>query len=179
MQIQGDCQNLNALNDDAGALIRALSPLAGLRCVILGVGHVFKGDDAAGPMVCEKVAGRVSVPVIDAGPVPENYLGSILSRIPDHVLIIDAMILGVPPGTIKVLSRSDVPLLGSTTHSLSLRLLADNLAAGLPAEVTFVGLQPAHIGLGRPVSPEVERAVEIVTDVLHRLFPADIRQDMP
>lgn len=172
MQVRGDRPDV-AVGDDAKVSLRgALAHLRGSRLVILGVGNVLKGDDAAGPLVCEKVIDRLSAKVIDAGTVPENYLGPILSYGPEHVLIVDAMDLSSPVGTIKVLPRSSVPELGSGTHTLSPRLIADSIGRGITGEITFLGIQPGHVGLGHPVSAEVGRAVEMASGVLLELFPS-------
>jgi hydrogenase 3 maturation protease len=105
----------------------------------------------------------------------ENYLGPILDYAPENVLIVDAMDIGSPVGTIKVLPRTGVPVLGSTTHSLSPRLLTDAIAQGISGEVTFLGIQPGHVRLGHPLSVEVGRAVETVSRVMLELFPSESR----
>jgi hydrogenase 3 maturation protease len=175
MQIRGDCQELAVGDDPTVSLREALAHLGGSRVVILGVGNVLKGDDAAGPMVCQGVAGWLSVKVIDTGTVPENDLGPILRHAPENVLIVDAKDLGSPVGTIRVLPRTSVVSLGSSTHSLSPRLLADAMAQGISGEVTFLGIQLGHVRLGHPVSAEVGRAVERAPSVLLELFPSDSR----
>ena len=80
------------------------------------------------------------------------------------------MDIGSPMGTIEVLPRIGVPVLGSTTHSLSPRLLADAMAQGISGEVTFLGIQPGHVRLGHPVSVEVGLAVKTVSSVLLEFF---------
>ena len=173
MQVRGDCQDLIIGNDVTASLVDRLKGLQHTRSLVLGMGNILRGDDAAGPMVCQRVAGRLSAKIIDAGTVPENYLGPILGYAPENVLIVDAMDLGSPVGTIKVLPRIGVPALGSTTHSLSPRLLADAMAQGISGEVYFLGIQPGHVRLGDPLSPEVNRAVETVAHVLLGLFPSE------
>ena len=54
-----------------------LDELCGSRTVVLGVGNTLKGDDGVGPLVCERLAGKISATVIDAGTVPENHIGPI------------------------------------------------------------------------------------------------------
>src|SRR5574342_1091615 len=51
--------------------------LEGKRVLILGVGNRLRGDDAVGPLLVEHLQGKVDIPLIDAGEVPENYLGPI------------------------------------------------------------------------------------------------------
>ena len=35
-----------------------LTPLRGLKTIILGIGNTLKGDDAAGPLLCELLVGK-------------------------------------------------------------------------------------------------------------------------
>jgi hypothetical protein len=60
------------------------------RVARVGVGNPIRGDDGAGPHVIARLEGRRSALLIDAGEVPENYVGKIAAWRPDVVCVIDA-----------------------------------------------------------------------------------------
>jgi hydrogenase 3 maturation protease len=144
--------------------------------VILGVGNVLKGDDAAGPLVCERLSGRLSATVIDAGPAPENYVRPILRKEPDALLIVDAVDFGGPPGQIRLFEPEQIRKFAFSTHALSLHLFIDLLRGNsiTPEKKGFavylIGLQVCHTDLGAPVSPAVERSVRRLADAFIDLF---------
>jgi hydrogenase 3 maturation protease len=72
-------------------LFEQLNKLRGSKTIILGIGNTLKGDDGAGPAVCERIAGKICAEVIDAGTVPENYIQSIIKKAPQNLIIIDAV----------------------------------------------------------------------------------------
>ena len=84
--------------DSSSPLYMQLSKFRKSKVLILGIGNPLKADDAAGPLVCEKISGRVKADVIDAGTVPENYIGSIIKKAPENILIIDAIDFDAKPG---------------------------------------------------------------------------------
>jgi hydrogenase 3 maturation protease len=155
-----------------GAQLREqLQKLHGSRTVILGIGNTLKGDDAAGPELCCRLAGRTGAEVIDAGTVPENYLGPIVKKAPQNLLIIDAVDFGAAPGTIRLFTPEALSGLSSSTHSPSPRLFIDLVRKEIAVDVYFLGIQPAQTELGRPLSPEVDRAVDLLAEILSDIFP--------
>jgi len=150
-----------------------LNKFCGSRTVILGIGNTLKGDDGAGPQLCNRLVGRTSAEVIDAGTVPENYVGPIVKKAPQSLLIIDAIDFTAQPGTIRLLSPEVLSGLSGSTHSPSPRLFIDLLREDISVDVFFIGIQPARTELGQPLSPEVERAVDLLADILSEIFPLE------
>ncbi|MHC4647512.1 MAG: hydrogenase maturation protease, partial [Planctomycetota bacterium] len=84
-----------------GELFEQLRKLRSSRTVIVGIGNTLKGDDGAGPLICEHLsAAGVSAELIDAGTVPENYIQPIIRKAPENLVIVDAMEFGASPGTV-------------------------------------------------------------------------------
>ena len=50
--------------------------------------------------------------------------------------------------------------IGGSTHTLPLRLLSEYLSSSMGCRVSLLGIQPAEITLGAPLSPSVGEAVE-------------------
>ena len=80
-----------------------LSPLEhcrGVRTVIVCIGNRLKGDDAAGSILYDRLAGRISANLIDAATVPENYIQTIIRKEPRSIIVVDAVDFGQPPGAV-------------------------------------------------------------------------------
>lgn len=152
-------------------LLESLAAWRDSRAVILGVGNVLRGDDAAGPLICERLAGRLAAAVFDAGAAPENYVGPILRAEPEVLLVIDAVDSGNSPGWIGVFAPADIHRFTFSTHALSLHLFLDRLRRDRPLEARLIGIQVGRRGLGEGVSPQVREAIGTVSDTLAALLP--------
>jgi hydrogenase 3 maturation protease len=151
-------------------LLESLARWRDSRVVILGIGNTLKGDDAAGSLLCERLSGQVPARVIDAGPVPENYIGPILAAWPDVLFIVDAVDFGGRPGQIRVCTPDEIHAFTFSTHALSLHLSIDLIRREKNVEVRVIGIQAGRMKLGAPLSPAVQEAVETLADTLTLLF---------
>jgi len=152
-------------------LFKQLSKFRSSRTVIVGIGNILKGDDGVGPLVCEQLQqASMGVEIIDAAVVPENYIQRIIKKAPQNLLIIDAIDLGAPPGTIKIFKPQQLNSIVTSTHTLSPRLFADMVAQSIEVDVYFIGIQPAHTRLGDPMSPQVHRAARQLSQTLIEVF---------
>ena len=154
-----------------GQLAQDLGILRDTRTVILGVGNILKGDDGVGPLVCARLADRVSATVIDAGTVPENYLRPVIRAKPEHLLVIDAVDFDGPPGHARLFRPDQVGDFALSTHSLSLHLFLDMLGRDIEVQAHLLGIQPAQTELGQPVSTSVQRSIDCLIDALLQIFP--------
>jgi hydrogenase 3 maturation protease len=128
--------------------------VAGRRALVVGVGNELLGDDGVGPLVAGRLERRHPGRAVDAGAVPENYLGVILEQAPEVVLFVDAADHGGPPGTWCLAPMRDLEMRVGCTHDASLRLLASLLEAE-GVRCWLVGVQPAVLGPGRAMSADV------------------------
>ncbi|MBN2304821.1 MAG: hydrogenase maturation protease [Anaerolineae bacterium] len=151
--------------------------------LILGVGTPLAGDDAVGILAVEELRKRADLPpgvdVIDGGteglgliPVMEQYR---------RVIVVDAVPMGLPPGTIRRFTWQEVrPVTGARPLSLHQTGLTDALIlaetlGSLPAEVVIYGVQPHNmeqdtlqtvIEWDRPLSEPVQRALPALIETL-------------
>ena len=92
-----------------------------------------------------------------------------------HLLIVDSLETGQPPGTVKRLSGEEVPAylaLKMSPHEIGLpdMLFAAKLRDLYPAEVVIWGAQPATVEVGLDLSPAVARQVDVlVSNILEEL----------
>ena len=152
-------------------ILQQLNQLHGSKTLIVGIGNTLKGDDGAGPLVCEQLAGKVCVGVVDSGTVPENFIQPIIKKAPQNLLIIDAIDFGASPGTIGIFKPEQLDSSVISTHTLSPRLFAEMVNRNIKVDVYFVGIQPAHTRLGDSMSPQVCQAVRQLAQTLIEVFP--------
>ena len=152
-------------------LFEKLNKLRDTTTVIVGIGNMLKGDDGAGPFVCEQLSGKVCAELIDAGTVPENYIQTIIKKAPQNLLIIDAIDFGAPAGTIKIFKPERLNSTAFSTHTLSPRLFVDVVCKDIKVDVYFLGIQPAQMQLGQPQSAEVSQTIHWLAGALVEIFP--------
>lgn len=138
-----------------------------LRCgitVFMGIGNILKGDDALGPEVIRRLseAGHLAV---DAGTVPESYIGHVKKLNPDTVIIVDAVHLDREAGAVELLSRDEILSgTGFTTHSLSPALVMEHLEQETGATILMLAIQPASTLFAAPITPPVLKAIGDVVE---------------
>ena len=152
-----------------------------LRVAILGVGNLFRSDDAAGILVARALLKTQSagdtehIRIIEAGQTPENATWELRKFAPDLVLFVDAAEMGKSPGTIQWISEDVIDSLSASTHSLPLSMLAHYLRLELSCKTAMLGIQPHSKEVGEIVSEEVLRAVNEAVgeldEVLRMFFP--------
>jgi hydrogenase 3 maturation protease len=154
------------------ALTRSLRRAESL--AVLGVGSDLRADDAAGLAAAEHLESLrlPGVHVILAGAAPENCTGEIRRLSPTHLLILDAADMGLPPGSARVLEPNTLGGSAPGTHGLSLSLLIDYLKMDLSLAAVVVGIQPATLEEGAPVSAEVSAAAHEVARAVRDAWSA-------
>ena len=148
------------------------------RIAIVGIGNALCGDDAAGVMIARGLRQRTQphcssqLLTLDAGLAPENVCGALRRFAPGLVVLVDAADMGAAPGQAAWLACDDADGLSASTHRLPLSLFAQYVADELGCEVALLGIQPADVSMGAPLSPPVRRAVKRViralADLCHR-----------
>ena len=138
------------------------SLLANKRILILGIGNRLRGDDAVGPILIDRLQGKVNVPMIDAGDVPENYLGPIEESGAELVLIIDAVDMGANPGDTALFDIHQIQGKSISTHTANLGLLFKVIPPESRPQVIVLGIQPESTNHGQGLSESVSRTLETV-----------------
>jgi len=140
------------------------------KVLILGIGNRLCGDDAFGSILAERLAKKVNIPVIDAGDVPENYLGPVEASGADLVLVLDAADLGTSPGDLSLLRMDRLQQVGLSTHASNLGLVFQAIPEATRPDALLVAVQPGQTETGRGLSRSVERTMEGLEDLLVQLF---------
>lgn len=174
MPMRTNGQPANQSNGTEGPVrdTKELDKLRGSKTLIVGIGNSLKGDDGAGPLVCEQLRDeKIGTELIDAGTAPENYIEPIIKKSPENLVVIDAIDFGGASGETGVFKPEQLSSLVVSTHTLSPRLFVDMICKRIKVDVYFVGIQPAQTQLGQPMSKEVSLAVKLLTQKLTDIFP--------
>lgn len=142
--------------------------------LVLTVGNRMMGDDAAGPLLADRMqrGPLQGWEVLDGGPAPENLLYLIREMAPDQLLIIDAADMDLVPGQVRLIGAGALedPFF-MTTHTLPLAYLVQSLREFVP-RVDLVGIQPQVVTFGYPVSAPVREAVgRVYEDLKQAEYP--------
>jgi len=137
------------------------------KVAIVAIGNIMRSDDGLGSKLIELLASRgVKARLFDCGTAPENYIFPILSAACDTVVLVDAADLGRSPGEARVLDLDQIMNVSFSTHAPSPRLFTDLLNTGKEdINIFIVSVQPKSTTLGGPLSKEVLKGLDILTDV--------------
>ena len=140
------------------------------RAVVVGIGNILRSDDGLGCRLVERLASRAPkdgrIAYIDAGASLENSISDITGRLPDSILIVDAVHLGLEAGEIELLRPEDLDDGSSFTHGIPLGMLCGLIRSRLPsAGISVLAVQPGTVGIGENLSVEAERALAVLEGV--------------
>ena len=143
------------------------------RRVVVGLGCPDRGDDAAGPVSAQLVAGLALPGVLVVAHEDPTGLAD-LWRDMDLVVVIDSVRSGAPAGTVTVIEAGEgVGALGDAawlasgrdgTHAQGLATAVElaRVRGGLPARLVLVGVEGAQLEEGAPLSDPVAVALDTV-----------------
>lgn len=135
--------------------------------VVLGLGNLLMADDGVGLIALARLEEEWFVPRdverVDGGTWGMNLLPIIESA--DRVVLLDAIDLGDPPGTLIRLEGEEIPRflgLKLSPHQIDLRevLALAELRGTLPGELIALGIQPARVEMSTTLSPVVEARLD-------------------
>jgi hydrogenase 3 maturation protease len=109
----------------------------------------------------------VRFPLVNGGAAPENYLGVVEAALPEVVLVISAIELGLPAGEIRLLEVQDLAGIASP-QGARLQALCRHFEQCCETQVLSLGVQPANPS-GARLSPQAAQAMEQVSAALQSL----------
>ena len=146
-----------------------------LQCVLIGVGNRLRGDGGVGSVVAERLA---MVPpagwrILDAGVAPEAFTGPIRRWRPNLLVIVDAVDMALPAGSLRRLTAERLPSLDCFhSHHPSLRQLCDYLSP-VVERIVVVAVQPGAVD-SAPDEGLTPSVAEAVAGLVNTLSNADI-----
>ncbi len=149
------------------------------RILVAGIGNIFLSDDAFGVEVAHRLSNRAlpgGVRVEDYG-IRGMHLAYDLLEGYDALVLMDAVPMGEPPGTLAVIEPEPTPVVASISqggvvlavdaHTMSPDIVLATLAhlGGSVDRIVIVGCQPGDLGEGIGLSPAVEAAISAAADL--------------
>ncbi|RME36805.1 MAG: HyaD/HybD family hydrogenase maturation endopeptidase [Thermoflexia bacterium] len=140
-----------------------------MKTLVLGVGNILLSDDGVGVHVVRLLREQYRFPqeveILDGGTLGLDLLPYVEDT--DRLLIVDAVQMDEPPGTVARLEGDRVPAMLGLKYSphqvgLSDLLAAARLRGRYPPEVVLWGIQPASLEVGLDLSPTVAAQVEVL-----------------
>jgi hydrogenase maturation protease len=148
------------------------------RTVVLGLGNMLMADDGVGLAALARLEEEWFIPrdveLVDGGTWGMTLLPVIEHA--DRVLILDAIDLGDPPGTLIRLEDDEIPrFLGVklSPHQVDLRevLALAELRGTMPNHVIALGIQPEQVEMSTVLSPVVaarlDQLVHLAAEILY------------
>jgi hydrogenase maturation protease len=158
-----------------------------VKTLVLGLGNILLSDEGIGVHVIHLLRERYLFPqeveVMDGGTLALDLLPYVEDA--GRLLIVDAVQMDAPSGTVVRLEGEEVPAVLTLKYSPHQMGLSDLLAAARllgrsPAEIVLWGIQPACLDVGLDLSPvvaaQVETLVQNVLTELHRWGIQPIRR---
>ncbi|NOZ04419.1 MAG: hydrogenase maturation protease [FCB group bacterium] len=144
---------------------------------IIAIGNVLYGDDGIGYSILQDLRKRPSfsgIPLINCGVDALSLIDHFSDT--EQVIIIDAVKMGMQPGTIKVFETSDVEFTVLSKlfslHGINLANVLElaELIGAIPDKITIVGVEPEQLQAGKGLSPAVADARTEIIDNLRSLI---------
>ena len=143
------------------------------KVVVAGIGNPIRNDDFVGVKIVQDLKGKVSknVCLLECETVPESFMQEIVDLKPSHVLLVDAAVLGLKPGEIRLVfpkQVADFPAI--STHVLPLRIFCEYITEIAEAKIALLLIEPENTDFGEGLTPEVQKVAEKITKVMLELF---------
>lgn len=165
------------------------------RVLVAGIGNVFLGDDGFGVEVVRRMTTTTlpdTVEVTDFGIRGVHLAYELLDGRHDSLIMVDAVPLEGPPGTLAVLEVDEEDC--DETEGLALPPAVDGhgmhpqavlhllrTLGGMVERVLIVGCRPAvldeGVGLSAPVEAAMDKAVQLVTELARAEARGEDRQE--
>ena len=142
-----------------------------LKVLVLGLGNILLSDEGAGIKTIEELSRRYDVPdsveIIDGGTMGLELLPYFDG--PSHVLIVDAVKTGKPPGTIVRIDDPPAYFSSRTSpHQIGLSDVIGTAAimGHLPRHIVLFGIEPKRLSTSLDLSPDVARHIHRLVDMV-------------
>ena len=144
------------------------------KVVIAGIGNPLRKDDFVGVEIVRNLQNKVSqsVYLIECETVPESFMEPITEFKPTHMLVIDAALLNLKPGSSKLTKTdqlSQQPAI--STHSLPLQIFCEYLSRTTEAKIALLVIQPKDTSFGEGLTAELKKTAVKLTNLLSRILP--------
>jgi hydrogenase maturation protease len=141
------------------------------RKVVMGLGNILNRDEGLGVQAVKlldtRIGQQTEFELLDGGVLGLNLL--MIVEECSHLLILDAVNVGKPAGTVVELTKEQIPLYAGvklSQHQITFQevLGLANIREKLPEHLHLIGIQPEDISVGLELSQIVsEKVPEVVS----------------
>jgi hydrogenase maturation protease len=156
--------------------------------LVAGIGNVFLGDDGFGVEVVRRIDAATlpeGVDAVDYGIRGVHLAYDLLDGQVDTLVLVDALPMGEPPGTLALLeadvgarpgAQGEVAAVSVEAHSMSPDVVIAALRGlgGVVPRVLVVGCEPAVIDAQMGLSDVVDRAADAAVRMVADLVAAEV-----
>ncbi len=141
------------------------------RIAILGIGNDLRSDDGVGLYIVSRLeADRSFVMIENVGSVPEAFARPIAEFGSERIILIDAADMGLPPGSVRLVTKEHISGVALTTHALPLSFLMLYLEQETHGQTILIGIQPENIAFGEGLTTAVVNSAEKIIIMLNRIL---------
>jgi len=143
------------------------------KIVVAGIGNPIRSDDYVGLKIVEDLQCKVSqkVRLLECETVPESFLLDIEEIAPTHVLLIDAALLGLKAGEVRLVEPERIVDFSTiTSHVLPLRVFCEYVNKTTGAKIGLLLVEPKCMEFGEGLSIEVAETAKNLTKILLKLL---------
>lgn len=138
--------------------------------VVVGVGNTWRHDDGIGPYIINLLQQQNfnAADLLDGGIDGLALLDKLAEY--KHAIIVDAVNMQQPVGTIKTFFPAEAKLITSdalSTHGFGLAELITLMSElDIKTKVTIIGIQPANIEFGEGLTEEIQARVPAIIEII-------------
>ena len=132
--------------------------------LLMGIGNELNGDDGVGCYVARMLDSPDWV-TIDCATAPENFSGQVKRHNPFEVVVVDAALMGLSPGSLRRIDHQRIQEIGFSTHTMSLAHFVTYISEEC-SQVYLVGIEPHDTTIGSPLSEVVKQSAEELMAIL-------------
>ncbi len=142
------------------------------KLLVLGTGNALKADDAAGLLVASILENLLTrrqkskIKVLRVYELIDTYSRRVKRLKPSHLIIVDALDMKKTPGTIMVTRLQPESGKGKKKVGLEFAKFLENLTSELSCKVIFIGIQPASLDFGHPITQPIREACRQVSEAI-------------
>jgi hydrogenase 3 maturation protease len=144
------------------------------RIVIAGIGNPIRFDDFVGVKIVQDLKGKVSkkVHLIECETVPESFMDEIIEIKPSHVLLIDAAMMQLKPGEVRLFDAENVTNFPAiSTHMLPMRVFCEYITKMTGGKLALLLIEPKNVDFGEGLTPQIETSAAQIVDFILKAFP--------
>jgi len=136
------------------------------------ISNILRNDDGIGEYIYNNISKLPNILVVNVGSSPENYVSKIRKYGVDVIIFIDSIILDSNPGEINLLEEEEIKSYTSSTHSISLEMIINQIKRNKKFSIYLIGIQPENISIGTEISDKVLKSADKLIEMLSDYYSA-------